>query len=66
MSATQEQKPEEATLNNQTIYTLGIRDGIALVLAESKHEGIKLPFVAKDYKEKFGEHFSLEFHLSTS
>lgn len=49
-------------MTESQIYSLGIRDGIAGVLMEAKYENIKLPTVAKDYQEKFGEHPALEWH----
>jgi len=43
-------------------YTLGIRDTMATVLTQNYKE-LKLPKLAKEYKEKFGKHFTLDWHL---
>lgn len=44
-------------------YSLGQRDAMALILMEAKMNGQKLPDVATAYKENFGEHPTLDFHL---
>lgn len=47
------------------VYQLGVRDGWAIVLMEYwKDKKEKLPYLAALYKEKFGDHPSLTFHLS--
>ena len=52
-------------LDSKTIHAIGIRDGYAEVLAESRDQGIKLKFLAEQYKQMTGdEHFSHKFHIS--
>lgn len=51
-------------LDNKLIYQLGQRDAIALMLMEAKYENRKLPKEAMQYQEQFGDHVTLEFHLS--
>lgn len=46
------------------VYSLGMRDGLALALMEAKHNGIKLPSVGKEYAKDFRQHPSLEYHLN--
>ena len=51
--------------NDKLHYSLGYRDALAYVLAETKHQKIKLPEIAEQYKKTFNEeHFSHEWHVS--
>lgn len=51
--------------NDKLHYSLGFRDALAFVLAETKSQQIKLPEIAEEYKKTFGEeHFSHQWHVS--
>ena len=47
----------------QYFYNLGARDMLAGVLAEN-YKIKKMPKEAELYKNKFGNHFSLKWHLA--
>jgi len=50
--------------NDKLHYSLGYRDALAYVLAETNNK-IKLPEIAEEYKKTFDEeHFSHQWHVS--
>ncbi len=50
-------------MDKKYFYSLGQRDTLAGILAENFKEK-KLPEIAKLYKDNFGDHFTLKWHLN--
>lgn len=51
-------------MENKEFYALGVRDGMASILAAAYGLGDKLPWLADEYFKTYGEkHFSHDFHL---
>lgn len=51
------------TDEQRMFYGLGQRDTLAFILAEHLNK-VKLPALAKEYKENFEEHFSHKWHTT--
>lgn len=49
---------------NYLVYSLGQRDAVAAILMKRKFDGSKDPQLAAQYRDLWGEHPTLTFHLS--